>query len=95
MTHSFAFALLRARQEVQLERIMLNIRNKPDDLEKHTYLLSLQERNEHLFYRCAPHGKLPVLSSCRTRGLRSAAEPAKVPIGQIPVLACPCSRRLA
>lgn len=38
-------------QEVQLERIMLNIRGKDSDLDKHTYLLSLQERNEHLFYR--------------------------------------------
>lgn len=38
-------------QEVQVERIMLNIRNKESDLDKHTYLQSLQERNERLFYR--------------------------------------------
>lgn len=38
-------------QEVQVERIMLNIRNKASVLEKHTYMQSLQERNERLFYR--------------------------------------------
>jgi hypothetical protein len=38
-------------QEVQLERTMLNIRSKDSDLEKYTYLTSLQERNERLFYR--------------------------------------------
>ncbi len=29
-------------QEVQADRVMQNIRNKPNDLEKHTYLMSLQ-----------------------------------------------------
>lgn len=29
-------------QEVQAERAMMNIRSKPNDLEKHTYLMSLQ-----------------------------------------------------
>jgi hypothetical protein len=38
-------------QEVQLERTVLNIRSKDSDLEKYTYLTSLQERNERLFYR--------------------------------------------
>ncbi|KAG1667045.1 hypothetical protein FOA52_000406 [Chlamydomonas sp. UWO 241] len=38
-------------QEVQLERIMLNIRGKDNDLDKYVYLSSLQERNERLFYR--------------------------------------------
>lgn len=37
-------------QEVQAERVMMNLRNKANDLEKHTYLSSLQERNERLFY---------------------------------------------
>jgi malate dehydrogenase (oxaloacetate-decarboxylating)(NADP+) len=38
-------------QEVQLERTVLNIRSKDSDLDKYTYLTSLQERNERLFYR--------------------------------------------
>jgi malate dehydrogenase (oxaloacetate-decarboxylating)(NADP+) len=38
-------------QEVQLERSILNIRSKPSPLEKHSYLSSLQGRNERLFYR--------------------------------------------
>ena len=29
-------------QEVQAERALINIRSKPNDLEKHTYLSSLQ-----------------------------------------------------
>lgn len=38
-------------QEVQLERTMLNIRTKENDLEKHMYLSGLHERNECLYYR--------------------------------------------
>ncbi|KAG1681632.1 hypothetical protein FOA52_014141 [Chlamydomonas sp. UWO 241] len=38
-------------QEVQVERIMLNLRGKASDLEKHNYLMSLQDRNQRLFYK--------------------------------------------
>jgi hypothetical protein len=38
-------------QEVQVERTLNRIRTLPSDLERHNYLLSLQERNEHLFFR--------------------------------------------
>jgi hypothetical protein len=38
-------------QDTQAERVMLNVRSKKDDLDKHTYLMSLQERNE----RCVVH----------------------------------------
>lgn len=38
-------------QEEQLERVLGNIRRKETDLEKYIYLISLQERNESLFYR--------------------------------------------
>ena len=38
-------------QEVQLERIIMNLRSKEGALEKYTYMQSLQERNERLFYR--------------------------------------------
>lgn len=38
-------------QEDQLVRVLENVRNKPTDLEKYIYLVSLQERNESLFYR--------------------------------------------
>lgn len=37
-------------QEVQAERVMTNIRSKVKPVDKHTYLMSLQERNERLFY---------------------------------------------
>lgn len=37
-------------QELQAERIMENIRAKPDDLERYIYMVSLQDRNENLFY---------------------------------------------
>ncbi|KAK9818384.1 hypothetical protein WJX72_011776 [[Myrmecia] bisecta] len=37
-------------QEVQAERALINLRSKTSDLDKHTYLASLQERNERLFY---------------------------------------------
>ena len=40
-----------ATMEEQIERIMLNYRAKPDDLEKYIYLSSLQDRNETLFFR--------------------------------------------
>ena len=40
-----------ATMEEQIERIMLNYRAKPDDLEKFIYLSSLHDRNETLFFR--------------------------------------------
>jgi malate dehydrogenase (oxaloacetate-decarboxylating)(NADP+) len=38
-------------QAMQVERVLGNIRRKPDDLEKYIFLVSLQERNQALFYR--------------------------------------------
>src|SRR6266516_5246250 len=41
---------------MQLSRVLGNIRRKPNALEKYIYLISLQERNEALFYR-RDHGQ--------------------------------------
>ena len=38
-------------QEQQLMRVYESYKRKADDLEKYIYLVSLQERNEALFYR--------------------------------------------
>lgn len=57
-------------QEVQLERTMLNIRSKSSDLDKYTYLSSLQERNERLFYRVVMENfeeLLPIISTPTVR----------------------------
>jgi malate dehydrogenase (oxaloacetate-decarboxylating)(NADP+) len=40
-----------ATQDQQLNRVLGNVRRKTTDLEKYIYLISLQERNENLFYR--------------------------------------------
>lgn len=37
-------------QDLQADRIMENLRLKTDDLEKYVYMVSLQDRNENLFY---------------------------------------------
>jgi malate dehydrogenase (oxaloacetate-decarboxylating)(NADP+) len=38
-------------QEVQVARVLENLRRKTSDIEKYIFLISLQERNENLFYR--------------------------------------------
>ncbi len=38
-------------QEEQVMRVMENFRNKPTDIEKYIQMISLQDRNETLFYR--------------------------------------------
>jgi malate dehydrogenase (oxaloacetate-decarboxylating)(NADP+) len=38
-------------QALQIQRTMANLRNKPTDLERYIFLISLQDRNETLFYR--------------------------------------------
>ncbi len=40
-------------QEVQLERVLGNLRQKTSALEKYIFLISLQDRNETLFYKLA------------------------------------------
>ncbi|MDJ0523578.1 MAG: NAD-dependent malic enzyme [Planctomycetota bacterium] len=38
-------------QDIQVRRVMDNVRGKTTDLERYIYLVSLQDRNETLFYR--------------------------------------------
>ena len=40
-----------ATQDQQVARVLETVRRKPTDLERYIYLISLQERNENLFYR--------------------------------------------
>ncbi len=40
-----------ASQDEQVARVLETVRRKPTDLERYIYLISLQERNENLFYR--------------------------------------------
>lgn len=37
--------------ETQMERVLINVRMKASDLERYSYLQSLQERNEYLFFK--------------------------------------------
>lgn len=38
-------------QELQVQRVISNLRSKADNLERYLYLTSLQDRNENLFYK--------------------------------------------
>lgn len=61
-------------QEVQLERAMLNIRTKESDLAKYTYLQSLQERNERLYYRVLIENLEELLPIVHTPTVRLACQ---------------------
>ena len=37
--------------EIQLQRVLNNLRRKHDDIERYVFLTALQARNEHLFYK--------------------------------------------
>jgi malate dehydrogenase (oxaloacetate-decarboxylating)(NADP+) len=53
-----------ASQEQQLARVLENYRRKENPLEKYIYLISLQERNETLFYRLVMenlHEMMPII----------------------------------
>ena len=38
-------------QELQMQRVLANMRRKESDIERYIFLTALQERNEHLFFR--------------------------------------------
>lgn len=38
-------------QDAQAQRVMENFNKKPSTLEKYTYMIDLEDRNENLFYR--------------------------------------------
>jgi len=38
-------------QQQQVQHVMYNVRRKPNNLERYLYLIGLQDRNEHLFYK--------------------------------------------
>src|SRR6185369_15495348 len=40
-----------SNQQVQINRIMENLRRKNNDIERYVFLSALQERNERLFYK--------------------------------------------
>lgn len=42
-------------QEQQVQKVLENFHNKTSDIEKYVYLISLQDRNERLFYRVVMH----------------------------------------
>ncbi|XP_052087376.1 NADP-dependent malic enzyme-like isoform X2 [Mytilus californianus] len=39
-------------QDQQMNRVLKNFEERPTDVDKYTYLMSLSDRNEKLFYRC-------------------------------------------
>ena len=42
---------LQVTANLQANRALINVRNMADDLDRHSYLTALQERNESLFYK--------------------------------------------
>ena len=54
------------------QRTLLNIRSKDNDLEKHTYLQGLQERNERLFHRVLVEAMDELLPIVYTPTVRAA-----------------------
>ena len=51
-------------QDQQVQKILENFRNEPSDIEKYLYLISLQDRNERLFYRVVGdhlHEMVPII----------------------------------
>jgi malate dehydrogenase (oxaloacetate-decarboxylating)(NADP+) len=64
--------------ETQMQRVMINIRRKASDMERYSYMQSLHERNEYLFFQVVrkhisellPVVYLPtVREACKTYGL--------------------------
>jgi malate dehydrogenase (oxaloacetate-decarboxylating)(NADP+) len=77
--------------EIQIQRTLVNIRKKHNDIERYTYLASLQSRNERLFYNIIINNFKEIMPLIYTPTRWTGMQRVCAPVPPAPWYVCDCA----